>query len=96
MFLVILILIGFVTTLIRFFLFLAAFSSLIFASNSASHDRPAESILTGGFGFVWRVLRCKGNANASRVFFRNAVLFFGHFAMTMGATYLLFELNTTH
>ncbi len=94
--LVILILIGFVTTLIRFFLFLASFSSLIFASNSTSIDRPSESILTGGCGSVWRVLRYKGNANASQELFRNAVLFFGPFAMTMVLSYLLFELNAKH
>ncbi|WP_420585613.1 hypothetical protein [Ruegeria sp.] len=94
--LVLLILAGFVTTIIRFVFLLASFSSLIGATSKAGQDRPGEHLLTGGFMSAWRVLRYKENANANWVLARNAVLFLGSFTITMLAAFLLFHFNTEH
>ena len=92
--LLIVVVFGLPVTMYCFLKFLASFSSLIFTSNAAA--RGTLDVLTGGFISLFRVLTHTGNRDASNALIRNAVFLIGSFAVTMGAAFLLVELNSKH
>lgn len=88
--------IGLFLTILHFFKFFASLTSLVITTNETARETPWEYILTGGFLSMWRVLRHDGNMHARNVLFRNAKLFFGSFALTVGAALLFIDMNTKH
>ena len=79
-----------------FFKFLVSFFNLFLIAKETGRDRPWEHVLTGGFSSMWRVLRHNGNGHATIAHFRSLALFLGSIGVTIGAGFLLIDLNTKH
>lgn len=95
-FLYLIVIVGLFVTFFRFFKFFASFLSLISTTMETGREMPRKNALTGGLGPMWRVLRHKGNAHAGKVLVRNMALFFGSFAVTLGAALLMIDLNAVY
>ena len=94
--LLIVVLVGMFATFYCFIKFLASFASLVSATNQAAAERPADLVLTGGFLSLLRVLLYRGNNSARNTLLKNTAFFFGSFALTMGAAFLMVQLNDEH
>lgn len=88
--------VSFVTCFIAFSVFMIYFLNLIFVSQAAGKDTPVNSLMTGGFGPMWRVLRYERNSAARRSLVKRLIALVGSFAVLFGSAFLFIHLNERH
>lgn len=87
---------SFVTCFVTFSAFMIYILNLNFVSQAAGKDTPVNSLLTGGFGPMWRVLRYERNSAARRSLVKRLIALGGSFAVLFGSAFLFIHLNEQH
>lgn len=88
--------VSFVICFVTFSAFMIYFLNLIFVSQAAGKETPVNSLLTGGFGPMWRVLSYERNAAAGRSLVKRLITLVGSFAVLFGSAFLFIHLNERH